>query len=106
MEKNNRRDQLEQMLVERAMKDDAFRKELLLDPKRVIERETNTVLPSSISINVVQEDAHTVYLVLPGQASPQTGDELTEVELEAVSGGFDWSLATDCGSCKGGCTDP
>ncbi|MBI4276868.1 MAG: NHLP leader peptide family natural product precursor [Armatimonadetes bacterium] len=70
---------------ERAMKDPAFRKELLADPKAALQRLLGEELPAELNVRVVEEDANTVYLVLP-PASEGPG-ELSEAELAGVAGG-------------------
>jgi len=53
-------------------------------------------LPENLVIKVVEEKGNEVYLVISQQA--QQEDEITQLELESVSGG--WS-GSDCG-----CTPP
>ena len=82
------RKQLEQALIEKAMNDEAFRKELIADPKGTIEKVTGMKLPDSFNVKVLEEDALSFYLVLPNNTKPETEDELSEAELEMVSGGW------------------
>lgn len=83
----NQKQQLEQRLIEKAMKDELFRERLLSNPKETIEQEVGFTIPATLHIRVLEEDANTFYLVLPPVGSPESSDELTEYELEAVSGG-------------------
>jgi hypothetical protein len=71
------------------MKDESFRKNLLENPKAAIEEETGIKLPEAINLTVVEEDSATFFLVLPPKINPETEDELSEAELEMVSGGYD-----------------
>jgi hypothetical protein len=86
---NKQRKQLEEKLIAKAMKDETFRKNLLENPKAAIEDETGIKLPESISLKVVEENLSTFYLILPPKINPETEDELSEAELEMVSGGYD-----------------
>lgn len=109
MEKlNAQRKNLEQHLLEKALKDDAFRQRLITDPKGTIESETSLKLPDEINITVLEENPQNFFLVIPSVEGNNQSDELSEQELMAVSGGFDWSIATDCGSCGPNqqCTNP
>ncbi len=87
--KQDYRKQLEEKLIAKAMKDEAFRKTLLENPKAAIEEETGIKIPGAVNLNVVEEDPSTFYLVLPPKIKPETEDELSEAELEMVSGGYE-----------------
>jgi hypothetical protein len=82
----NQRQQLEQKLIEKALKDEAFKKQLVENPAKTIESEFKVKLPTSLKLTVLEEDAHTVFLVLPFSHLP-VNTELTEAELESISGG-------------------
>src|SRR5262245_25829197 len=61
---------LEAHLIARAWKDEAFRQELLSDPKAVVERELrrqdpDARLPEHVQLQVLEESPTTRYLVLP-----------------------------------------
>jgi hypothetical protein len=81
------RRQLEQALLEKAMKDEAFRKQLLEHPRAVVEQETGVKLPKELHIRVLEETACQVYLVLPPIHKEVFQEELSEAELESVVGG-------------------
>ena len=83
------RKQLEEKLIAKAMKDESFRKNLLENPKAAIEEETGIKLPEALNLKVVEENPSTFYLILPPKINPETEDELSEAELEMVSGGYD-----------------
>src|SRR5262245_16682027 len=77
-------------LIARAWKDEAFRQELLRDPKAVLARELaqlqpGTTLSDSIEVRVVEETPSTRYLVLPPKPAIDSGEELTDTELKLVA---------------------
>ncbi len=78
---------LEAQLIDRAMKDEAFRQELLRDPKGVFERELGIRLPEHVTVQVLEESPTTVHLVLP-RPPANAGVELADEELEGIVGGF------------------
>lgn len=99
------RAQLENQLIEKAMKDDTFRQALLSNPSRTIEEELGIQMPEGFSITVLEETPDRFFLVLP-VASPPQGDELTESELNQIAGGeFGglWSPVTECYSYHWAC---
>ena len=96
----NQRQQLEQQLIEKAMKDESFRKQLIENPGAAIEAETGMKIPGAMNIKVLEEDQKTFYLVLPFTHGSIPEMELTEAELESVSGGtvakYAWSIFCEC----------
>ncbi len=83
------RNELEAKLVAQAWKDEAFKQELISNPKVVLERELGQKMPESTDIQVLEETGNAFYIVLPQKPSV---DELSEEQLEAVAGGIDWSF--------------
>jgi hypothetical protein len=99
----DQRKQFEQQLIEKAMKDTAFRQKLLNNPKEVIEAEFGRKIPESVQVNILEEDSQTVYLILPRVSDQNSEMELTETELNAVAGGAPWSIF-ECASLEGPCS--
>jgi hypothetical protein len=78
------RPQKTEAIIAKAMSDDAYREELLVNPKRAIRQELGKELPLGVEVRVVEESANVVYLVLP----PRRTRELSDGDLDAVVGGF------------------
>ncbi len=88
------RQELESNLVAKAWQDDAFKQQLMSDPKSAI-AEAGLSLPDDIKVEVIEETNRTFYLVIP--QPPSQVDELSEADLESVAGGFAMSFR-DVGS--------
>lgn len=95
-EPQSRKD-LETAVILRAWKDDAFRRELLANPKAAIAKVTGKPLPDDLQVVVHEETAKTLHLCLPAKPAPTAGAELADEELEAVAGGASDTYS----SCKG-----
>jgi hypothetical protein len=76
------RKDLEIHLITRALKDEAFKQEVLANPKAVVEKELGAKLPEELEINVLEETEDTLYMVLP--CNPYEG--MSEEELKAALG--------------------
>lgn len=81
------REAIEQRVVLRSLEDDAFRRQLLADPKGALEQELGAQLPTNVKVEAVEETPETVYLVLPARPTEIEPAELTDGELESVAGG-------------------
>jgi len=77
-------DDLNARVIAKAWKDEAFRQELLKDPKGALEREFKLEFPENVTIDVLQETSNKVYMVLPEKKD----DELNPDELDDVAGGI------------------
>jgi hypothetical protein len=82
------RAEMERRIIQRSIEDDAFRQQLLEDPKAAVEQELGSRLPEEVRVETVEETAETIYLVLPGTPmAGAEGGELSDQQLEAVAGG-------------------
>ena len=71
-------------IVGKAAEDAEFRARLLGDPKGAIGQELGVTIPASLSIEVHEQSADVVHLVLPPDS------RLNEGDLQAVAGGYSW----------------
>jgi hypothetical protein len=85
----NQRQQIEQKLIEKALKDESFRKQLIENPNATFEAETGMKIPDMFQIKVLEEDPQTVYLVLPQSPDQSIDMELSEDDLISLAGGQD-----------------
>jgi hypothetical protein len=82
----NRRE-LETQLIEKCWKDPEFKKQVVSDPKGMLEQHTGQKLPAGLKIVVHEEDANTLHFTIP--QAPTNLSELSDAELERVAGGTD-----------------
>ncbi len=90
---------LEAKLIEKAMADEAFKRELMSNPKAAIAKEVGQELPTELEFEVLEQTPTKLYLVLPmsENAEGSPSEELSEEQLEAVAGGL---VAGDGGCIK------
>lgn len=74
------------VIIQFAQDNPSYRGALLKDPKAVLAKQMNTELPSDLTVKVVEETANTIYVIAP-YVPPSEGDELSDADLEKVSGG-------------------
>lgn len=83
------RKDLEVSLIAKAWTNEAFKQQLLDNPRAAVEQELGEQLPEGMNVEIIQEPANTLYIVLP--TKPESSDELSgglsDEELEAVAGG-------------------
>jgi hypothetical protein len=79
-------------LIRKCWKDPAFQKAIVSDPRGVIEKQLGQKLPPNLKIVIYEEDANTLHFSLP--PAPTNVSELSEEDLERVSGGTDLFAAT------------
>lgn len=73
-----------QFLV-RAATDEAFRAELLSDPAGTLKAE-GIAVPEGVEIKPLEDTDTVFHLILP----PKLSEEMSDEDLAAVSGGYDW----------------
>src|SRR5262245_12141647 len=74
---------LEARLIARAWQDEAFKQQLLADPRAAIAAETGGMVPPGMEIRVVEETASVRYLVLPCNTT-----QLSDEQLDLTAGGM------------------
>ena len=79
-------------LIARVWKDEAFKQELLSNPTSVVARELaqlqpGAMLPADIQVQVLEETPTTYYVVLPAKLPIESGEALSDAELQRVAGG-------------------
>ncbi|MES2692198.1 MAG: NHLP leader peptide family RiPP precursor [Verrucomicrobiota bacterium] len=84
--------ELSDYIVNKAARDDAFRQKLIANPNAAISTELAVAfpqvkIPAGVKINVVEQSADNVYIVLPPKPRAKS-DELSDVELDVVAGGY------------------
>ena len=83
------RDEVDRAIRERLTADPAFREALLADPRAVLGQIVGVEIPEVVTVTVHEETLTDVHLVIPVPT-----DQITEDDLELVSGGFvDWNCA-------------
>jgi len=76
---------LETALIEKCWKDPEFKKQIVADPKGMLERHIGQKLPANLKILIHEEDTHTMHFSLP--PAPSNATELSDEDLERVAGG-------------------
>lgn len=76
---------VQEQILERAVKDEDFRQEVLTNPRAVLAREYNVHIPETVNIRVVEDTSNTLTIAVPPKQ--ESMQELSDAELEAVSGG-------------------
>jgi len=90
---------IQEQVIVRAMKDEAFRQELLSSPKEVLERELGITLPQGVALQIHEDTSTTRHLVLPEQVPTGALFELSDAELEQAAGSQ--LTSTICSACCG-----
>jgi hypothetical protein len=80
------RQDIESHIIAQAWKNEAYKQELLSNPKAVIEREFGVKLPPEFTVQIKEESPSNLYFVLPMRPDLSAA-ELSEEQLEAVAGG-------------------
>jgi len=86
-------------IIAKAVKDEAFREQLLKNPKGAIHKEFGIDFPEGLTIQVHQNSPTVINLVLPEPLELSTQRELSPQELQQVAGG---AIAMATLTCKTG----
>jgi len=78
------RREIEDYLIERAIVEPEFRRDLLSDPDRLL-RDLGLPVGDDVTIRVLEEEPKSFYLVLPRMIREQ--EELDDTDLDQVAGG-------------------
>ncbi|MEM7554361.1 MAG: NHLP leader peptide family RiPP precursor [Cyanobacteria bacterium P01_A01_bin.84] len=81
------REEFAASLITKAWQDENFKKELMSNPKAVIQRETGQEVPDGIKVTILEETPNQVYFVIPNKPNVDSSEELSDEALEAVAGG-------------------
>ncbi|HYB00551.1 MAG TPA: NHLP leader peptide family RiPP precursor [Ktedonobacteraceae bacterium] len=76
------------VIIEKASKDEAFREQLLNNPKAALERALGITFPREVTIQVHENTPTTLHLVLPVHSKEGNPRDLSDAELERVTGGW------------------
>ncbi len=68
-------------VIEKAAEDTEFRARLVEDPKSAVERELDISIPAGMAVQVHEESADTVHLVLPPNS------KLSQADMQAIHAG-------------------
>jgi hypothetical protein len=79
---------LEEMLTRKAWEDDDFRQRFAADPKAMMAEYFGQPMPESLRVTVHEESPGDLHFVIPARPSTQVLDELSDADLEKVSGGI------------------
>jgi hypothetical protein len=84
------RQDIEARIIAKAWKDEAYKQELLTNPKAAIEREFGVEFPADVNVQVLEENSTSLHFVLP-MSPVAIAKELSEEQLEAIAGGVNVS---------------
>jgi hypothetical protein len=90
-ERPRTRQNIQQELVLKALKDDGYRQHLKANPKAALEEAIGQSLPADVNITVVEESASNLYLILPPPLPANV--ELSDDQLDAAAGGSGVSIS-------------
>jgi hypothetical protein len=74
-------------IIAKAVKDQAFREQLLKNPKSAIQKEFGITFPEGVTVRVHENSPTVINLVLPEPLELSSQRELTPQELQQVAGG-------------------
>ncbi|MBI4861191.1 MAG: NHLP leader peptide family natural product precursor [Candidatus Riflebacteria bacterium] len=90
--KSLKRHELESLVAKRAATDESFRRELLAHPTETVGRVVGEMvpgarLPADLKVSIVEQTQGTYHLVVPAMPQGRDTRELSDADLDSVSGG-------------------
>jgi hypothetical protein len=76
----------EALIIGRAWKDEAFKREFLGNPKATIEKYSSQKLPENVKVFAHESNENEIHFVIPKKPA-SVSDELSDADLEKVAGG-------------------
>ncbi len=73
-----------------------YRKALIENPRDIVSKQFVMDIPENVTIKIVEDTAETLHIVLPH--SVESGEELSDADLEAVAGGHTFVKDASCQS--------
>ena len=89
------RSRFESEMINMAVTNPEFRRELISDPHQAVEKALGITIPDTIQLKVVEEGPNEAYLVLPSRSSET---EISDEALHAAASG-DSTWGPNCSSC-------
>ena len=100
-----KRGEFESRLVLKSWEDDAFRKEFIANPKKMLEKELGQPVPENVEIRALEETGNRIYFIIPQKpAAPTTQEALTEEALSEIAAGLTFVYQGESYTYKGGVT--
>ena len=93
------RGEMQDVLAGFAAKNPDYRAALVRNPRAIIAKQFNMVLPDNVAIKAVEESADTIYVVVPHAVA--AGAELDDADLEKVAGGSTVKGDANCNDSDG-----
>ena len=93
------RGEMQDLLAKFASTNPTYRAALLKNPKAVVEKQFNMTVPDNVQIKVVEENASTIFVVVPHAVA--SGAELDDADLEKVAGGSTVKGDANCNDSDG-----
>ena len=75
-------------IIAKATNDEAFREQLLDNPKAALERTLGITFPQAVTIQVHEDTPTMLHVVLPVNSQEGKPRELSDAELEYIAGGW------------------
>ncbi|GLV60055.1 hypothetical protein KDH_68780 [Dictyobacter sp. S3.2.2.5] len=80
-------DQADQRIVDKVMRDPAFRQRLLSDPKRALKEAFDIDVPAGANIHVHEASPSEIHMIIPA-AQQRSSRDLSDAELASAVGGM------------------